>query len=82
MHQNAEPRLRGVDWLARLLYANMQITTPSIIPILRDIKYVILNMKESALQILNTKYYKLRKNIQYLYLVIGTKISSTYLMLR
>ena len=37
MHQNAEPRLRGVYWLARLLYANMQITTPSIIPILRDI---------------------------------------------
>ena len=40
MHQNAEPRLRGATWLARLLYANMQITTPSIIPINQGTNHV------------------------------------------
>jgi len=53
MHQNAEPRLRGVDWLARLLYANMQITTPSIIPILRDI--IILNVVQVNVGMIQTQ---------------------------
>jgi hypothetical protein len=44
MHQNAKPRLRGATWLARLLYANMQITTLLSILIRVGMKQLVMKM--------------------------------------